>query len=35
MGQFHSDFDSKKGDALYSKKLIALGKKVYIDVLVV
>lgn len=36
LGQFHSDFKSKKipkGLDIYSKKLIALGKKCYLDVL--
>ena len=38
LGQFHTDFDLKGADEskceVYSKQLIALGKKSYIDVLV-
>ena len=38
LGQFHTDFDLKGADEskceIYSKQLIALGKKSYIDVLV-
>lgn len=30
-GQYHSDFSSEKGEVLHSEKLIALGKKFYID----
>lgn len=34
MGQFHTDFDLKGCKDVYSKQLIALGKKCYIDHLV-
>ncbi len=36
MGQFHNDFDSFPGavGAIHSRKLIALGKKSYLDILV-
>ena len=35
LGQFHNDFVSSKGNSvLHSRKLIALGKKAYMDVLV-
>ncbi|WP_300485543.1 DNA polymerase, partial [uncultured Brachyspira sp.] len=36
MGQFHNDFDSFDGAVgnVYSRKLIALGKKSYLDILV-
>ena len=36
MGQFHNDFDSFPGAVgeVYSRKLIALGKKSYLDILV-
>jgi len=33
MGQFHSDFDSSLGKVLWSRELITLGKKCYLDVL--
>ena len=36
LGQFHNDFDSFEGSVgkIYSRKLIALGKKSYLDILV-
>ena len=34
-GQFHSDFDSKLGKVLHADRSVFLGKKFYIDRLVV
>jgi len=35
LGKFGNDFESKKGKVLFSKNLIALGKKCYIHELIV